>query len=141
MTFDPQRMADLHAACFTSPRPWSAQEFASLLSDPKSVICGDPSGFVIGRVVLDEIELLTIAIAPDLQGQGRGTLVLADFLKAAAQRGAESCFLEVAETNTAARALYAKSGFNEIGRRKNYYATSGGSAVDAIVLSRATQTA
>ena len=140
MTLDPHKLADLHAACFTFPRPWTAQEFSTQLSDSKSVFCGDDLGFVIGRVVLDEVELLTIAVSPDLQGQGRGTKLLNEFLQIAAQRGATSCFLEVAETNKTARALYANAGFQQIGLRKKYYSVSSGPMVDAIVLSRAVQT-
>ena len=55
---------------------------------------------------------------------------------AALRRGAATAFLEVAEPNLAARALYARSGFHEAGRRRGYYRDPAGRAVDALVLSK-----
>jgi [ribosomal protein S18]-alanine N-acetyltransferase len=54
----------------------------------------------------------------------------------ATRRGAARLFLEVAEDNTAARALYAQTGFVEAGRRVGYYARTDGSTADALVLAR-----
>ena len=58
-------MAALHAACFAFPRPWSAAEFAALLADPLVFVQTLPGGFVMGRAVAGEAELLTVAVAPD----------------------------------------------------------------------------
>ena len=60
--------------------------------------------------------------------------LLAAAIGLAQESGAESMFLEVAEDNAAALALYAKAGFTEAGRRRGYYRRSGGTAVDARVL-------
>jgi [ribosomal protein S18]-alanine N-acetyltransferase len=86
--------------------------------------------------VLDEAELLTIAVHPDAQGQGVGTALMADFLKQAAARGAGRAFLEVADDNAAARALYARAGFAAVGRRKGYFSAPGGRKIDAVVMAR-----
>ena len=51
-------------------------------------------------------------------------------------RGARQCFLEVADTNAAARALYASAGFVEVGRRPGYYRSAGAAPRDAILMRR-----
>lgn len=129
-------MAALHARCFTVPRPWDARAFAELLASPLAICLGQVEGFLIGRVVADEAEVLTLAVDPAARRQGVGAGLVRAFLAQGAERGAVRAFLEVAETNSAARALYAGQGFAEVGRRRNYYAAGPGGAVDALVLAR-----
>ncbi|PKP68690.1 MAG: ribosomal-protein-alanine acetyltransferase [Alphaproteobacteria bacterium HGW-Alphaproteobacteria-4] len=133
----PAALAMLHAACFTSPRPWSAAEFAGLMALPGVFLLGDSRGFVLGRAVAGEAELLTLAVTPALRRQGLGRALLAGFEAAAQAAGAEAAFLEVAAANAPARALYAGAGWREAGRRRGYYRLPGGSADDALVLTRA----
>jgi ribosomal-protein-alanine N-acetyltransferase len=130
----PDSLAALHAACFTSPRPWTAVEFADLLSNPFVFLLTEPGGFMMGRVIADEAEVLTIAVDPTLRQKGIGARLINRFLSESASRGAVSAFLEVAEGNTAARALYARSGFTESGRRRGYYHHPDGSPDDALVM-------
>lgn len=138
----PPRLAALHAAAFTVPRPWSAAEIAALCADPSVfLLCrgaaGDaPVGFLMGRVVLDEAELLTIAVHPAAQGRGIGGALVAGFLAQAAAQGARRAFLEVAEDNAAARAIYARAGFVPAGRRKGYFRAPDGRRIDAVVMAR-----
>ena len=127
------QMAALHAAAFVVPRPWSAGEISDLLASPLCLVLSEPQGFILGRVVAGEAEVLTIAVEPAAQGRGVGGRLLAGFLAEAAQRGAATVFLEVAAPNGAARALYAKAGFVETGLRRGYF----GSDVDAVVMRRA----
>ncbi|PWE31201.1 ribosomal-protein-alanine acetyltransferase [Maritimibacter sp. 55A14] len=127
-------MARLHAAAFTTPRPWSAPEFASLLAERSTVFCGGEAGFALGRVVAGEAELLTIAVARDLRRAGRGQTLLAEFEALAAAKGAAEIFLEVAEDNAPARALYARMGYRGAGRRAGYYRRPDGRPLDALVL-------
>ncbi len=136
MTPDPARLAAIHAASFTNPRPWSAREIASLLSDRTTVLIEDAAGFALGRAVADEAELLTLAVAPDERRRGIGACLLARFLVAARDHGASRVFLEVAADNEAALALYRRHGFFETGRRRGYYRDSPPDAVDAIVMCR-----
>lgn len=133
--------AALHGRCFTSPRPWSAAEFAAYLDDPMIISCGSTRGFMLGRVVVDEAEILTVAVAPAARRQGLGTSLITDFTTAATARGARSCFLEVAANNPAAIALYRRSGFAEVGRRKRYYVQAGSEPVDALIFSKRLDTA
>ena len=130
----PQALADLHAASLTVPRPWSASEFASFLASPQ-VFCltRGQDGLLLGRVILDEAELLTLAVAPQSRRQGLGRALVQDFLETARARGAKTAFLEVAAPNQAALALYLAMGFTQTGRRRGYYSAPGG-AQDALIL-------
>ena len=132
----PEAMAGLHALCFSMPRPWSQEEFAELLNSPLCFVLTVEGGFVLGRVVAGEAELLTIAVAPDRRRAGLGRHLTAAFLAEARSRGAESAFLEVAASNAVARALYAAAGFTAAGQRRGYYHAPDGRREDALVLVR-----
>ena len=134
----PDVMARLHAESFTTPPPWSARDFAQFLSDPACFALSRASGaelmaFAVWRVVVDEAELLTLATRPAARRQGFAQSLLAEGLTIVRQRGARSCYLEVAAPNSAARALYEKMGFVQVGLRRAYYRPRTGDAVDAIV--------
>ncbi len=129
-------MALVHAAAFTTPRPWSEAEFAGFLADPLCFALSEPGGFLLGRVVAGEAELLTIAVAPAARRQGLGRSLVQGFLDKARDQGAESAFLEVAAGNEAARALYAAAGFLPAGKRRGYYQRLDGSPEDALILVR-----
>ena len=129
-------MARLHALAFVMPRPWSAAEIADLLASPFCFALVAEGGFVMGRVIAGEAELLTIAVDPARQGAGIGRGLMQRFLAEVAQRQGSHAFLEVAETNAAARALYLRAGFCESGRRRGYYHDETGKSVDAIVMNR-----
>lgn len=78
-------------------------------------------GFLIARAVGPEWELENIAIAGPARRRGLGTRLLGEFLDAARAHGATAVFLEVRESNAAARRLYEKWAFTESGRRDAYY--------------------
>ena len=78
-------------------------------------------GFLVARHLAPEWELENIAVAPDARRSGLGTQLLSELLTRAKETNSESLFLEVRESNAAARALYEKAGFRQIGRRKAYY--------------------
>ncbi|MFA5539353.1 MAG: GNAT family N-acetyltransferase [Gemmobacter sp.] len=132
----PEDLAALHARCFTTPRPWSAAEFAAMLESPGAFLIGDASGFVLGRVAAGEAELLTLAVAPGARRRGLGRGLLEGFEAGAARRGAGTAFLEVAAGNAPARALYAAAGWDRSGLRPGYYRHPDGSSEDALVLCR-----
>lgn len=132
----PEALAALHARAFSHPRPWSAAEFAGLLASPHVFVQGDARAFVLGRVVLDEAELLTIATDPDHRRRGHGAAMLAAFHAMARDRGAQRAFLEVAADNPAACALYRGAGYAEDGRRAGYYRSATGARIDALLFSR-----
>ena len=130
-------LAALYAAAFPDERGWSAAEIDSLASGPGGFLVTDPQGFALGRTIAGEAELITIAVEPSAQGQGIGRRLLAGFETTAAGASAEVAFLEVAQDNAPARALYAAAGWVESGRRRGYYARSNGVAVDAILMTKA----
>ncbi|MEI4486097.1 GNAT family N-acetyltransferase [Frigidibacter sp. MR17.14] len=136
----PDRLAALHAESFTAPPPFSAAAFAGFLADPTCFLLTEGErggdGFLLGRALAGEAELLTLAVPPSARRQGAGARLVASFLDAARARGAETAFLEVAEGNAPARALYAAAGFTEAGRRRRYYRHPDGTTEDALVLAR-----
>ena len=136
MSDQAEALAATHALAFTDTRSWSADEFRSLLADPSVFLTGNAEAFVLGRVVLDEAEILTLTTHPDLRRQGRARVVLEEFTNEAAKRGAVTAFLEVAADNIAAVSLYLSAGFAEIARRRGYYRKTDGSTVDAVILCR-----
>ena len=133
----PETLAALHARVFRTPPPWTAADFAGVVADPLSflLIEGD-SGFLLGRAVAGEAELLTLAVAPEARRRGLGRKLVARFLYQSRLRGAERAFLEVSAENVAAIALYESAGFTRAGLRRGYYQTPEGDRIDALVLAR-----
>lgn len=127
-------LAQTHAAAFTQTRPWSAAEFADLLAQRGVILCGDAKSFVLGRLIGDEAEILTLATHPDHQRQGLAKAQLSTFLMTIRAQGACTVFLEVSETNTPAKKLYFKENFKIVGHRKNYYTSTDGTQIGADVL-------
>ncbi len=78
-------------------------------------------GFLVARNVAPEWELENVVVRAEFRGAGIGTQLLEALLTRARAINSRSIFLEVRESNTAARRLYAKAGFRETGRRKGYY--------------------
>lgn len=134
---DVARLAAIHAACFTLPRPWDAAEITALLTSPHVFVLTESEGFVMGRAVAGEAELLTLAVLPSARRRGTGAGLVQLFLAEARSRNSDQAFLEVAAANAPALALYHKAGFAAVGRRKGYYTDQNGQIDDAILLSRA----
>ena len=130
----PSQLAGIHASAFSVPRPWSADEFKDLLNDKTIFLCTKEHGFLMGRVIANEAELLTIAVSPFHRRQGIARQLMDDFLHETQLRQAMTVFLEVAADNTAAKKLYSTYGFSQTGLRKKYYANPNGQRVDAIVM-------
>lgn len=134
----PDQRAALHALCFRSPPPWSAGDFAGFDADPLAfTLVEADAGFLTGRAVAGEAEVLTLAVAPQSRRLGLGARLMGRFLYQARLRGAERAFLEVAADNAAAIALYESQGFARAGLRRAYYATPEGGRIDALVMARA----
>jgi ribosomal-protein-alanine N-acetyltransferase len=126
------RLAALHAEAFDAP--WDAAAFDSLLGQAGVHLTESPDGFILMRTTADEAEILTLAVRPAARRRGVGADLVARGAAEAAARGATRLFLEVADDNAAARALYARTGFVEAGRRPRYYARADGSRRDALLL-------
>ena len=121
--------------------PWSATDFVSILAVDHSIFLiaessGEIVGYVVAISVMDEAEILNVAVSPSRRGEGIGGALLDAALAQVESRGAESVFLEVRVSNAAAMALYQSRSFAEISKRKNYYRTP---VEDALVMRRATK--
>lgn len=128
-------MAAIHAASFPAKERWGADAMALQIALPGAFgflagARGVPGGFVLARVAADEAEILTLAVLPASRRAGLAGMLLRAAWSRAAAAGETRILLEVAEDNTAARALYAKIGFEQVGRRRGYY----GAGADALVL-------
>ena len=116
--------AELDATSFDVP--WSADAVRSLLEDRHTrAWVADDAGRVVGgallRVVAGEGELLRIAVRPEARRNGIGGALLGVVLLAAADACPDGVYLEVRDSNVAARHLYARRGFVDHGRRRDYY--------------------
>lgn len=138
---DAARLAALHVPCFPED-PWPATAMSTLLESPGvlGLIAdgdggGQARGFILCRLAADEGEVLTLAVLPAARRRGVGSLLLGGALAWARGYGVVKLFLEVAEDNSAARALYGAAGFTPVGRRPGYY-RRGVTAVAALVLAR-----
>jgi [ribosomal protein S18]-alanine N-acetyltransferase len=131
---DAGQIAAIHAASFA--RPWTVAEFRALLGQRGvfALLAGEPaSAFILCRGAGEEAEILTLATAPASRRRGLGRMLVAAARAEAAGAGARALFLEVAEDNAGALALYRSAGFGQAGVRRGYYARPSGS-VDALVL-------
>ena len=110
------------------------------LIDADGAIGEDPgmptAGFYLARSVLDETELLLLAVDPAQRGRGLGGALLAHFIDAARTGGARRAFLEMRCGNPAGR-LYEAQAFRKIGERPAYYRSRGGARHDAVSYERA----
>ena len=141
---DAEELARLAGECFA--QPWNERQFADELAQPP------PSGILVVRarlaarplaravalcscrLIVDELHVLDVAVAPDARRQGLARLLLGLALRAGARAGARVALLEVRAGNAAALALYASLGFRLAGRRRNYYRDP---VEDALLLDRA----
>lgn len=128
-------MARVHAACFD--KAWSADAIGRMLANPAALalIVRSPAvrGFVMAWVAAGDAEVLTLAVTPAHQRKGIGEILMRALADVARARGAAGVHLDVAGTNVAARGLYGKLGYQDVGRRSAYYASESG-PVDALVL-------
>jgi ribosomal-protein-alanine N-acetyltransferase len=129
-------LAKLHGACFAPA--WDAASFRGLLRRPGCLAfvaaAQAPQGFILIQLAADECEILTIGTLPEARRGGFARALLQHAAAAATERGARAMFLEVAEDNHAARALYQGCGFTETGRRRGYYRAQDGHVSDALTL-------
>lgn len=140
-------LSHLHTGCFDDA--WSPQSMGEVLRSPGTfallALIDDtsgesaeplPVGFAIARLAADEAELLSLGVAEAFRRRGVARTLLAAIMRRAAAQGARQLFLEVAEDNRTARALYADQGFSAVGRRLGYYLRRDGTSMSALTLRR-----
>jgi ribosomal-protein-alanine N-acetyltransferase len=122
---------------------WTPRAYRAELADTRHrhyVAAEGADGELLGwagvMVIQDAAEILTVGVVPAARRTGLARLMLNDLLAEAVRRGAREAFLEVRVDNYAARALYRREGFEEIGRRRGYY---DGGRVDAVTMRKELQ--
>ena len=138
LTFRPMTQADadavaaLESECFAMP--WSREDFwRETRNELAEYIVGEMNGQVVAYagawVSFDQAEVMHVAVARELRGQGVGTLLFGALTEAVKRRGAKSITLEVRPSNVAAIKLYESFGLRSVGRRKGYYLDNGEDAL------------
>lgn len=135
-------IAGLHAQLFE--QAWDTASVTKLLEHPGSTTLigrtGFPKtsvGFAMAQMAADEAEILAIGVVGPWQRAGLGKRLVQGIERALVRAGVKRLFLEVADDNAAAIALYHSLGLKEAARRKGYYARKNGASVDAIVMHKA----
>ena len=135
---DVTEVVAIERVCFADP--WSEEAFRRLLGGPPAIfqVAVFPPdetivGYVIAYSVDEDAEVLNLAVEPNHRGKGLAGQMLDAAVIELAGRGVVNAYLEVRESNKAARALYEARGFTEIARRRAYYRRP---VEDALVLRR-----
>ena len=140
ITFRPMTEADIDAvlkieyAAFS--HPWTRGIFLDGLKSYEIWLMFEGAqqvGHGVVQVIIDEAHLLNITVKPESQGRGLGLRLLEHLMSRAYALNARECFLELRDSNRSAYRLYERFGFNEIGRRRDYYPAVGGRE-DALVM-------
>ena len=122
-------LANLHQKCFPN-RPWSADDFRDLKNSGCEIIMSE-NGFIVYRIAVDEAEIITIGVNPEMRRNGIASAMIGIIEKNLKNQGVKKLFLEVALTNEPAKKLYENTGFNQVGLRPKYY-----DGVDAILMAK-----
>jgi len=135
-------LVDIHAGAFV--RGWSAEDLAALMAGPnvfalavrRESVFGVRRlvGFVTIRIAADEAEVLTIAVNRASRGKGFGRLLMEEAMRRLYRESVSTCFLEVDSGNERAVGLYRTIGFEEVGKRKEYYDNSASGDGSALVM-------
>jgi ribosomal-protein-alanine N-acetyltransferase len=138
--YDAKALARIHASCFAEA--WDVEALRRFIEKPgmlalvaKDAAENDLQAFILVQIAADESEIISLATYTPARRSGLAHALLAQAIAEATRHGAKAMFLEVAEDNAAALALYHRCGFTLQARRKSYYERSGG-AIDALVLRR-----
>jgi ribosomal-protein-alanine N-acetyltransferase len=122
------------------PTPWQRQAFSEELARPwarlellRRAATGDVVAFCNYWLVADELHILNVAVHPDERRRGHAARLLEHILSEAKRNKVRVASLEVRMSNQAARALYRKFDFREVGTRPKYYADNG---EDALLMDR-----
>jgi ribosomal-protein-alanine N-acetyltransferase len=136
---DAPLLARLHAVSFAGQEVWDAKAMSDLMAMPGAfgfigLQAAEPSGFVIARMAGEDSEIISLGVCPSDRRSGLARDLLRVLAAQVATLGGTRTFLEVAETNVVARALYAAEGYREIGRRPGYYRDEKDGDVAALVM-------
>jgi ribosomal-protein-alanine N-acetyltransferase len=129
---DIEHVAAIERVAFSDP--WSFETFSAalalrhlrfLVAEDRAPTLGDAEpavvGYVVAMVMADEGEIADVAVAPGARRRGVARTLIERVAAELMREGVRSLYLEVRESNVAARALYESMGFAPVGRRRGYY--------------------
>lgn len=118
--------------------PWDMGSYAACLRSGCYARVAEDAGTVAGYAVLHQLrgeaEIFTLVVAPEFQGKGIGTALLADLMSEANREGAFRVVLQVRSSNDHAIHIYKKAGFVQTGVISDYYANRDGTREDALFM-------
>ncbi len=124
-------LAELEAACFGDDA-WTVRQLKASVESERAVVTTlANTAYVLGQVVVDEVELFRIGVHPSARRRGLGQQVFAAFARSAHSKGAVVLHLEVRADNLPAIEMYRRLGMEECGRRPRYYSGT----CDAVLMS------
>lgn len=132
----PFEMAKLHLLSGSLTRPWSESEYKILLSTDTIRFFYVENGFLVGRLIGPDAEILNVIVHPKYRRLGKARYLIDKFEKEAKEQGSSKCFLEVAESNSRANKLYQSLNYLSVGKRKNYYEFVDGRKDNASILAK-----
>ncbi len=109
----------------TGAAHWTAEQYKQLMGSGIVLVAGEADrlcGFISAQAVVGEWEIENVVVAAQWLRRGIGSELIKALMKRARNQAATAILLEVRESNLAARGLYEKRGFREVGRRRSYYA-------------------
>ena len=135
---DGELLETIHRAAFGDAQSWSAAFIVSQMELPGTfAILEEAGGFILARCILEQAEILTLAVAPGSRRRGVASGLLALMLVRVTDLGARAVFLEVSERNAPAQALYRAHGYTQVGTRPGYYDDGAAALVMSLALGNA----
>ncbi|MBR3497654.1 MAG: ribosomal protein S18-alanine N-acetyltransferase [Selenomonadaceae bacterium] len=131
-TEDADAVAEIEEKSFAMP--WKRDDFwREAQNELATYIVGELDGKIVAYagawVSFNQAEVMSVAVVPELRGQGVGTILFGELIQAVKARGATAITLEVRPSNTAAIKLYQSFGLRSVGRRRGYYLDNGEDAL------------
>ena len=135
---DVPRVIEIEQSVYSAP--WTVGIFKDCIGVGYNCYVYEIDGIIqaygLISIAANEAHILNICVSPDAQAKGNGRKMLYKLIDTAEEKGVDSIFLEVRESNLVAINLYEQEGFNRIGLRKDYYPSEGGRE-DALVFAKA----
>lgn len=136
--FSSQDLFEVSWSAHQDKSPYSRETLANWIESPKTMalyaeLGGELLGFILSRSILDEADILLVAVKKDWQGQGLASRLMEKANLAWKDAGLSRVFLEVRSKNSPALALYQKAGFKEIGHRQRYYKNPPDDAIEMLL--------
>tara|TARA_B100000902_G_C27071837_1_gene794430 strand:+ start:217 stop:630 length:414 start_codon:yes stop_codon:yes gene_type:complete len=128
-----KEMADLHLICMPDYFTWNTKYYDQLLHSENHIFEKSSTGFGCARVIKNEAEILILLVHPNFQRLGYANSILKNLHTKLRNLECNKIFLEVARDNIAARNLYRKNNYSQVGERKGYYSLKNRKKIDGLI--------